>query len=144
MNPSSPRRKSGFTLIEVLLVLVILVVLASLAVVAYGPIQRRAKLNQAKAQIGLFKTAVGLYENGVGSYPSTASGLQALRSRPADIADPSKWDGPYLDSDVPLDPWDKPYQYACPGNHNPDSFDVWTVTPPPDNQEIGNWKEAGK
>ena len=48
------RREGGFTLIEVLLVLVILVVLASLAVVAYGPIQRRANVSAARAQIGLF------------------------------------------------------------------------------------------
>jgi general secretion pathway protein G len=145
MKPTTSRsNKRGFTLIEVLLVLVILVVLASLAVVAYGPIQKRANLNSAKVQIGLFKTALGTYQNLVGSYPSTAAGLQALRSRPADIQDPSKWDGPYLDADVPLDPWGKPYQYACPGTHNQDSFDVWTVTPPPENQEIGNWKEEGK
>ena len=96
----------------------ILVVLASLAVVAYGPIQRRDKINAAKTQIGLFKTALDTYQL-VGSYPSTASGLQALRTRPADIQDPSKWDGPYLDPDVPLDPWDKPYQYDLPGQHNP-------------------------
>jgi general secretion pathway protein G len=139
MKSSSTRRNRGFTLIEVLLVLVILVVLASLAVVAYGPIQKRANINAAKVQIGLFKTAVSAYQLSVGSYPSTAAGLQALRSQPADLQEQGKWDGPYLDSDVPSDPWNHPYQYACPGQHNPDSFDVWTVTP--DNQQIGNWKE---
>ena len=138
MKPSS-RRNRGFTLIEVLLVLVILVVLASLAVVAYGPVQRRYKVDAAKAQIGLFKSAVGTYQNLIGSYPTTAAGLQALRTAPADLQDPAKWDGPYLETDVPLDPWGKPYQYASPGIHNPDGFDVWTITP--DNQEIGNWTE---
>jgi general secretion pathway protein G len=136
MNPT-PRRDRGFTLIEVLLVLVILVVLASLAVVAYGPIQRRYKIDAAKTQIGLFKTALGTYANLVGDYPSTQAGLQALRTPPADLPDPSKWDGPYLDTDVPLDPWGRPYQYAYPGVRNPNGFDVWTVAP--DNQEIGNW-----
>ena len=78
----------------------------------------------------------------IGSFPSAASGLQALRTRPADLQDPGKWEGPYLTKDIPLDPWNKPYQYACPGMHNPDRFDVWTVTP--ENQELGNWTEEAK
>jgi general secretion pathway protein G len=139
MKLSSSRRDRGFTLIEVLLVLVILVVLASLAVVAYGPIQRRYKVNAAKAQIGLFKTALETYQVTVESYPTTQEGLQSLRYRPADAQEGSKWDGPYLDTEVPLDPWGHQYQYACPGQKNQDSFDVWTISP--DGQEIGNWNE---
>ncbi len=137
MRTSSSRRNRGFTLIEVLLVLVILVVLASLAVVAYGPIQRKANINSAKTQAELLAQAVESYELQIGSYPSTQSGLQALRAAPSDIADQSKWDGPYLQRDLPMDPWGKPYQYCFPGNHNPKSFDVWTVSP--DGLEIGNW-----
>ena len=30
---------------------------------------------------------------------------------------------------MPLDPWGNPYQYACPGTHNPDSYDVWSLGP---------------
>ena len=26
-----------------------------------------------------------------------------------------RWRGPYLDEDVPKDPWGNPYQYAVPG-----------------------------
>lgn len=136
------RRKGGFTLIEVLLVLVILVVLASLAVVAYGPIQRRANVNAAKVQVDLFATALDSYQLAVGSYPSTVAGLQALRRPPADLQSPDKWDGPYLSKDIPLDPWGKAYQYCYPGIHNPDRFDVWAVTP--DNQQLGNWTEEAR
>jgi general secretion pathway protein G len=139
MKRSSPKRNRGFTLIEVLLVLVILVVLASLAVVAYGPIQRRANINAAKVQIDLFATALDSYQLSVGTYPTTAAGLQALRSPPADLQGPSKWEGPYLSKDIPPDPWGKAYEYSCPGQHNPDHFDVWTVTP--ENQVLGNWTE---
>jgi len=35
------------------------------------------------------------------------------------------------------DPWGNPYQYRYPGEENPDSFDLWTVTP--DGRTIGNW-----
>jgi len=36
-----------------------------------------------------------------------------------------------------MDPWGNQYQYRYPGEENPDSFDLWTVTP--DGQTIGNW-----
>jgi general secretion pathway protein G len=122
-------RRRGFTLVEVLLVLMILVFLASMAVMAYGPIQRQWKTNAAKGQIGLFGTALDMYQLAVGSYPTTGQGLEALRHAPGDLPNPTKWDGPYLKSEIPLDPWDRPYQYACPGQHHPDSYDVWTVSP---------------
>ena len=40
----------------------------------------------------------------MGDYPSTAQGLRALRYPPSDSPNANKWDGPYLDADVPLDP----------------------------------------
>ena len=144
MNYPRNRRNGGFTLIEVLLVLVILVILASLAVVAYGPIQRRANINAAKSQVGLLKTPLQTYQLTIGSFPTAAQGLQALRTPPADLPNPAKWEGPYLDSDLPLDPWGNPYQYASPGVHNPDSFDVWSMGPDGANgteDDIGNWSQ---
>jgi general secretion pathway protein G len=139
---SHNRPQRGFTLMEVLLVLVILVVLASLAVVAYGPIQRKMKLDAAKSQVGLFKTPLQMYWMQIGAYPTTAQGLEALRTAPGDLPNPAKWDGPYLDSPVPVDHWDHPYQYVSPGTHNHDSYDVWSSGP--DGQsgtedDIGNW-----
>ncbi len=126
------RPSGGFTLIEVLLVLVILVVLASLAVVAYGPIQKKMRINAAKSQIGLFKTALGSYNLDVGSYPPN---LDALRNQPGDVP-PGKWSGPYLDSDIPLDPWGKQYSYSPQSQHNME-YDIWTIDP--NGLEIGNW-----
>jgi general secretion pathway protein G len=134
-------RRRGFTLIEVLLVLVILVVMGSMAVLAYGPIQRRANINAARTQIGLFKTPLQTYQLNVGSLPTTAQGLDALRRPPADLPNPAKWDAT-LDSEVPLDPWGSPYHYACPGPHNPDSYDVWSSGPDGIDgtaDDIGNW-----
>ena len=145
LHSRSRRREGGFTLIEVLLVLVILVVLASLAVVAYGPMQRRANINAAKSNIGLLKTPLQMYQVSIGSYPTTAQGLEALRVAPADLLNPSKWEGPYLESDVALDPWDNPYQYVSPGIHNPDSFDLWSFGPDGVNgtdDDIGNWGQG--
>ncbi len=134
MKKSTARRNRGFTLIEVLLVLVILVVLASLAVVAYGPIQKRMREDAAKTQIGLLEQAVETYQTEIGTYPAS---FEDLRRDPGNLT-PGKWHT-FLNKDVPPDPWNKQYEYKCPGDHNPESFDVWTVTP--ENKVIGNWTE---
>jgi general secretion pathway protein G len=136
-------QRRGFTLMEVLLVLVILVVLASMAVLAYGPIQRKMKVDAARGQVGLFEPALGMYELAIGNLPTTSQGLDALRSAPSDLADSSKWDGPYLTKAIPPDPWNRPYQYACPGSHNTEGYDVWSNGPDGISgtaDDIGNWK----
>jgi general secretion pathway protein G len=131
--------RSGFTLIEVLLVLAILVVLASMVVTMFGGTQEQALKDAAKGQVGIFKSAVNLYKYHMKSYPA---GLEGLITRPGDDAS-KDWHGPYIDaSKVPLDPWDRPYKFAAPGKHNTDSFDVWSVGP--DGQDgseddVGNW-----
>jgi len=130
------------TLIEVLLVLAILVIIASLAVTAYGPMQRKAYIRAAEAQIKAFKTPLQAYYLDLNCYPTTQQGLDALRNPPADLPNPSKWNGPYLDTDVPLDPWGRPYQYECPGRNNRDEYDVWSLGPDGQNgtdDDIGNW-----
>ena len=144
MKKSSHNRRRGFTLMEVLLVLVIIVALGSMAVLAYGPIKKQADIKAAQGQIGLFKSPLSLYEMAVGDFPSTEEGLQALRVDPLDSSEESDWAGPYLDSEVPLDPWDNEYQYLCPGTHNVDSYDVWSLGPDGEDgtdDDIGNWTE---
>ena len=102
----------------------------------YDVVEANAAIETAKVQVGLFASALDLYQLDIGTYPTTQQGLQTLRIPPPDL--PEKWAGPYLDKDVPMDPWGKPYHYRSPGVHNPKSFDLWSVGP--DGKEIGNWK----
>ena len=144
MRARDRRRKDGFTLIEVLLVLVILVILASFAVVQFTGVRRAANVQAARTQVGLIETAVQTYESSVNSYPPN---LQALLTQPQDIPDPSKWAGPYLYHAIPPDPWGNSYQYAVPGSHNPNSFDVWSFGPDGANgtsDDIGNWEQESR
>jgi general secretion pathway protein G len=141
------RRRRGFTLMEVLLVLVILAILGSLAALSYDAINRRANKKAAESQIGLFKTPLQMYQMAIGSFPTTTQGLEALRSAPGDLPNSSKWDGPYLDSAVPMDSWGNPYQYVSPGEHNRDGYDVWSFGPDGVNgtdDDIGNWSAESK
>jgi general secretion pathway protein G len=102
------RRRSGFTLIEVLLVLVILVVLGSLAVTAYGPIREGAYIKSTNAQLGLFKTALSMYKMNLSTYPPS---LDFLWICPTDMTQ-MEWQGPYMEGTEVLDydAWGTKYQ----------------------------------
>jgi general secretion pathway protein G len=119
-------RNRGFTLLEILVVIIVLGLLAGLV----GPriIGRvtEAKSATARTQIELLSVALDSYRLDNGHYPTTAQGLQALRTKPVVEPVPRNWRGPYLRKEVPLDPWDRAYEYTSPGEHNPTSFDLLT------------------
>jgi general secretion pathway protein G len=126
--------RKGFTLIELLVVMVILSLLAAFVGTDFFKHIGTSKQRAAKTQIEMFGTALDSFRLSVGRYPSTAEGLQALRSNPGmDV-----WDGPYLRKDVPLDPWGRPYLYACPGQHG--DYDL--VSLGADGQEGGEGENA--
>jgi general secretion pathway protein G len=110
-NLSRRRRRGAFTLLEVLLVLAILVILGSMVTVFFARTQQGAYEKAARAQISAFEQAIDLYRLHVGTYPSASQGLESLRVPPADLKNPLKWQGPYIKDQIPLDPWDNPYQY---------------------------------
>lgn len=109
-------KKQGFTLIEMLVVLVLITLLATLV----GPqiLQKvgSSKVKVASAQMELLSSALDTYRLDNGHYPTTDQGLLALRTKPDNE---SRWDGPYLAKDVPVDPWALPYFYKRPGKNNP-------------------------
>jgi general secretion pathway protein G len=129
-NPQSairnPQSRRGFTLIELMLVLVILATLAAIVTPRLTGQSKRAKVIAAQAQIADFGTALDAFEIGVGRYPTTVEGLQALIQQPTSEA--QEWQGPYLNKNiVPLDPWGNEYQYRCPGQYNPDGYDLYVT-----------------
>ncbi|HSV70546.1 MAG TPA: type II secretion system major pseudopilin GspG [Methylibium sp.] len=108
------RRRCGFTLLELLVVMVIIGLLAAYVGPKYFAQVGKSEVKTAKAQIVGFEKALQQYRLDVGRFPSTEQGLEALRAKPADAG---KWDGPYLEKAVPLDPWGRAYLYAAPGEH---------------------------
>jgi general secretion pathway protein G len=123
------RRRRGFTLMEILLVLAILVVLGSLVTIGYVTVQKNANMDAARTQIKMLDDAVDQYRLGVGKYPSEEQGLESLRVQPPD-APPNKWRGPYLESDIPLDPWGNAYIYEeTQDQYNEPSFQISSLGP---------------
>jgi general secretion pathway protein G len=113
------RSKKGFTLLEILVVVFILSILAAYVAPKLMGRTDDAKVAEAKVQIKSFETALKLFKMDNGFYPSTEQGLQSLVEQPTAGDSPQHYrQGGYLEqSKVPLDPWDHPYVYVCPGVH---------------------------
>src|SRR2546426_9510722 len=113
--------QQAFTLIELLLVLVILGILAAIVVPKFSGRTEQARVTAAQTQIATFGTALDAFEVDTGSYPRGQDGLMQLVVQPGDT---QNWRGPYLKSDIPLDPWGHPYIYEFPGKINPSGYDI--------------------
>lgn len=116
--------RSGFTLIEILVVIVVLAVLASLVAPNVFQHVGASKETAAKTQIEMLGAALDAYRLDNGEYPSTLQGIEALRTEPKGEPRARNWRGPYLKKIVPTDPWEHPYIYASPGQVNTSGYDL--------------------
>jgi len=134
-RPIKTRRaeRTGFTLIEMLVVLAILVLLMSMVGPRILGSRKKADISAAKSQIGMLSTSVESYAVDMKEFPSTDQGLKALVEAPSDKGNDkdTKWDGPYVSkSPIPKDPWGHEYQYEYPPKHGKDkSPDIWSLGP---------------
>jgi len=142
------KRKSqrGITLIEMLVVVVIIGLFVGLVSINLFKKADDAKRTAARANISTFMQALGLYKLDIGAYPTTEQGLQALRVKPEDAA---QWAGPYLKTDIPMDPWGRPYLYKYPGEHgdDPDVISLGADGQPGgegNNADIVSWNLSSK
>jgi len=119
------RLRHAFTLVEMLLVLSILALLAGIVLPKLTGTKASADLKAAAVQINAIGGALDLFEVDNGHYPRGKGGLNELVVKPRDAA--AGWHK-YLDS-VPLDPWQHPYIYECPGRHRPESYDLMSMGP---------------
>lgn len=137
------RRRSGFTLIEVLLVVFIIALLAAFVVPNFLTTQEQAQKSLAQSLVGSngpVATGMSLFRMAMGQYPKE---LSELVQKP-DGDEAAKWGGPYINNVSDLkDPWGKELHYKYPGTRNEGSYDLWSAGP--DGQDgtdddIGNWR----
>ncbi|MBN2704749.1 MAG: type II secretion system protein GspG [Pontiellaceae bacterium] len=128
-NKNSKRhsaKRSGFTLIEIILVVVIIGILAGIAIPNIGNKSDKAKISAGKANISTLDTAVSEYQMMNGEYPSSLDQL----------LDEAKG-GPYLKKmNIPKDPWGNEFVYSAPGSHNTHSFDISASG---HEEDVNNW-----
>ena len=110
------RHVAGFTLIEMLVVLVIIGLLAGLVgPKLFGKVDS-SRVQTAQTQVKMLKGALESMRLDIGRFPTPEEGLALLNTTPKDEKIRGRWRGPYLDDDVPLDPWGTAYQYSVPGS----------------------------
>jgi general secretion pathway protein G len=135
------RKKTGFTLIELMLVVIIIGILVSMVVPRIAGRSKQARMAAASADINAnIATALDMYELDNGGYPTTEQGLKALVTK-SDISPiPPNWNGPYVKK-IPQDPWSRAYVYKSPGERNAD-YDLHSLGPDgiESADDITNWQ----
>lgn len=76
--------RSGFTIVELLIVIVVIGILAGLVFVQFNNVQGRARDSERKADIRLIESKLAEYYADEGNYPSTTEGVAALSDLPSD------------------------------------------------------------
>ena len=134
----NPKRRTGFTIIEIMVVAVILAMLATFIIPSIGKKFGKAKANIARAKMSRAESALEEFRMDCGRYPTDSEGLDVLLAAPADLE--GKWDGPYVKESEMLDPWNNRYIYVAEGTVNPGSYDI--VSLGADGQEGGEGENA--
>ena len=98
-----------------LVVLVIIGLIASLVGPRLFSRVDASKVQVAETQTRMLRGALETFRLEVGRLPTAEEGLEALRKAPDDERSKGRWRGPYLDEEVPADPWGAPYVYSMPG-----------------------------
>ena len=139
-HPRNLTKRSGFTLVEIVIVMTIIALLAG-----GGFFMLRGFLSDAQSQrvsddIQKIETFLLAYErNNYFRPPSEEQGLKALVEKPTTDPQPEKWTQ-YFEQ-VPLDPWGNEYQYRTPAKRSGKKYDIFSLNE--DGQEndddIGNW-----
>jgi general secretion pathway protein G len=156
--------KSGFTLIELMVVIVIIMVLMGIVIGAAKYAHTKGATSRAQAEIAMIENALENYKSDNGIYP----GSTATRSSPPAGTEINNSGGLYTALTAPkvymtfrpdqikvtggityiVDPFGSPYNYYnIPGalnQNNSVTFDLWSYGPDGQNgtaDDITNWKQ---
>lgn len=138
-------RRTGFTLVELMVVIVIIGLLATVVAINVLPSQDKAMVGKARADIAVMEQALETYRLDNLAFPDDQQGLQALVAAPAGLSRPERYrQGGYVRR-LPEDPWGNPYQYRRASRHG-GQFDVFSFGADGreggegDDADLGNWQ----
>jgi len=112
------KKDAGFTFIETIVTISIILILSG--VIGFSAIRYvdSARIAATRNQIETFRLALQAYFIDTGQFPTEAQGLQALWERPTIPPIPANWAGPYVDRQIPRDPWGNEFVYRNPGDRD--------------------------
>lgn len=137
-----PRRRSAFTLIEIVLVITIIAILGAAAINLIKGNVDVAKETRVESDVKNILTQIKVYEARNLAPPTTEQGLKALVAKPQVEPVPERWT--QLLEEVPKDPWNKEFQYVSPAKRSKADYDVFSLGKDgvESDDDIGNWKLA--
>ncbi|MHC4717433.1 MAG: type II secretion system major pseudopilin GspG [Planctomycetota bacterium] len=134
------RKRTGFTITEILVVVVIVAVLATLIVPKLWGRIGWTRQRVAKGNLPRIETAIEMFGSDYGRLPDS---LDELVHRPADI-DEADWNDPSLRAKDLKDPWGREFIYVVPGEHG--RYDLYSLGADgqpggeKENADVNNWE----
>lgn len=105
------KRKRFYTLMEIAIVVAVIALLGTITAPLYFRHLKKARQSTAKTQIMMLQQAVFDFKVDTGKIPSSLDDL--LRNPGL-----QGWDGPYLQGNLPKDPWSNSYILMIPGRNS--------------------------
>jgi general secretion pathway protein G len=136
-------RRSGFTLLEILVVIAIIALLAAFVVPNLVGVQSKSEIKITSTKVasgGPIASMIDTFRLDLGRYPKE---LAELTNKPDDEEEAKKWNGPYIKDPTTLkDAWGREIKYECPGKVNEANYDLWSMGPngqDGDDDDIANY-----
>ena len=142
------RRRSAFTLIEVMIVIVIILALSGIVGVALFSRKDEATEKLARIDLNTVKSALKMFRLDYDRWPTEDEGLEVLWSAEAldPESDETKWHK-YLEEPMPTDRWGNEWGYHEVSDYGDESmYDLWSNGPDAEegtDDDITSWTEGG-
>ncbi|MCM8805169.1 MAG: type II secretion system protein GspG [Candidatus Omnitrophica bacterium] len=144
-------KKSGFTLIEILVVLTIISMVAAISLPALKKARNKAAILRTKGMISSLEAALFMYQTDMGDFPNSSGSSKILVEALMGPIEDENWKGPYMrfkQNDIDqenniVDTWRNPIHYFYPQSEK-NNVPFIIVSSGPDrkfdtNDDIGNW-----